>query len=73
MKQEYRGISDILNGMSGGTIHFGYWHNEEYRKLFGIYPFGHMELEYDQGDYGDYVRDIKRALETGKHLADFVE
>lgn len=35
VKQEYRGISDIINGMSGGTINFGYWHDEEYWKKPG--------------------------------------
>lgn len=30
MKPEYRGISDILNGMSGGKIDFGYYHQDEY-------------------------------------------
>ena len=30
LKDEYRGISDILNGMSGGEIWFGYGHRDYY-------------------------------------------
>jgi len=30
VKPEYRGISDILNGMSGGKIYLGYYHPDEY-------------------------------------------
>lgn len=47
--------------------------NKEYHKIFGIYPYGHMELEYGQDDYSEYVRDIKKALKIGKPLTDFVE
>lgn len=47
--------------------------NEEYRKLFGVYPYGHMELEYGANEYREYVRDIKKALKIGKPLTDFVE
>lgn len=32
LKEEYRGISDILNGMSGGKINLGYRHPNEYWK-----------------------------------------
>ena len=46
---------------------------EKYEKKFGYNPDGEMELEYGQSDYKDYVRDIKRALVTGRNLADFVE
>lgn len=35
LKEEYRGISDILNGMSGGEINLGYWHDKEYWKKTG--------------------------------------
>ncbi len=30
MGEPYRGISDILNGLSGGAIHCGYEHPPEY-------------------------------------------
>ena len=32
LKEEYRGISDILNGMSAGKISLGYRHEESYWK-----------------------------------------
>ncbi len=35
VKPEYRGISDILNGMSGGKIDLGYYHSDEYWKKQG--------------------------------------
>lgn len=35
LKEEYRGISDILNGMSSGEINLGYWHDKEYWKKTG--------------------------------------
>lgn len=35
VKPEYRGISDILNGMSDGKIDLGYYHPEEYWKKRG--------------------------------------
>lgn len=47
--------------------------NEEYYKLFGGYPFGHMELEYGADEYDEYVRDIKKAIRIKKPLTDFVE
>ena len=47
--------------------------NEEYYNLFGIYPFGHMELEYGEDEYDEYVKDIKKALRIGKPLTYFVE
>ena len=31
-KEQYRGISDILNGMSGGTVRLGFRHPDEYWK-----------------------------------------
>ena len=42
--------------------------NEEYQKMFGGPPFGHMEIEYGVDEYDEYVRDIKKALKTGKTL-----
>ena len=30
LKEEYRGVSDILNGMSGGKIKLGYRHSAQY-------------------------------------------
>lgn len=47
--------------------------NKKYRDMFGVYPYGHMELEYGEDDYDEYIRDIKNALKTGKQLTDFVE
>ena len=35
LKLEYRGISDILNGMSNGNIQLGYIHSKEYWKKDG--------------------------------------
>lgn len=35
LRPEYRGISDILNGMSGGEINLGYVHSKEYWKKKG--------------------------------------
>ena len=32
VKEEYRGISDILHGMSDGEIYMGYSHKSEYWK-----------------------------------------
>ena len=30
MKPEYRGIADILNGLSGGIVQYGFGHSKEY-------------------------------------------
>ena len=30
MRPEYRGVADILNGLSGGEIHYGYGHGKRY-------------------------------------------
>jgi len=46
---------------------------EKYERKFGYNPDGEIEIEYGESDYKEYVNDIQRALETGKHLADFVE
>ena len=42
-------------------------------KLFGGYPFGHMELEYEADEYDEYVRDIKKAIRIKKPLTEFVD
>lgn len=47
--------------------------NEEYYDLFGVYPFGHMELEYGADEYDEYISDIKKAIKIGKPLTEFVE
>ena len=47
--------------------------NEEYYKVFGGYPFGHMELEYEADEYDEYVRDIKKAIRIKKPLTEFVD
>ncbi len=46
---------------------------QEYEKKFGYNPDGEIELEYGPDSYKRYVSDIKRAIQTGEHLADFVE
>lgn len=46
---------------------------EKYKKKFGYNPDGEIEIEYGQSDYREYVRDIQKALEMGRHLADIVE
>ena len=49
--KEYRGISDIINGLSGGTINFGYYHKSDYWKRTGNLEaeawaqFGRMQYE----------------------------
>lgn len=47
--------------------------NNEYREMFGRYPFGHMELEYGADEYEEYVCDIKKALRQGKELPEIIE
>lgn len=47
--------------------------NDEYRKIFGGPPYGHMELEYGADEYDEYVQDIKEAIRIKKPLTDFVE
>ena len=44
-----------------------------YEEKFGIDPGGHMEVEYGQKHYRDYVRDIKLALKTGKELPEVTD
>lgn len=34
-RQAYRAVSDIINGMSGGEINMGFWHDKEYWKIDG--------------------------------------
>lgn len=46
---------------------------EQYEKKFGMTAWGYLQLDYGQEDYSDFVRDIKKAIETGKELPDFVE
>ena len=47
--------------------------NKKYRELFGIAPYGHMELEYGPSSYTKYVRDIKKAIEIKQPLTAFVK
>ena len=35
---------------------------DDYYKMFGRTPDGYMELEYGEGSYKAYVRDIKKSL-----------
>ena len=46
---------------------------DDYYKMFGRTPDGYMELEYGEGSYKTYVRDIKKSLKLKKELPDFVE
>ena len=46
---------------------------KQYEEVFGYDPDGEMELEYAPSDYGDYVNDLKKAIRTKKHLAEFVK
>lgn len=46
---------------------------KKYIDMFGVTPFGHMQLEYAEDDYDDYVRDIKKALAIKKVLPEFVK
>ncbi len=47
--------------------------NEEYRAMFGGYPWGYMELEYGADEYDEYVHDIKEALKQGKELPEVAD
>lgn len=47
--------------------------NKEYHCIFGMYPFGYMELEYGADEYEEYVRDIKEAIRQRKELPDIVD
>lgn len=46
---------------------------DKYFELFGHTPDSYIELEYGESSYGDYVKDIKKALKIKKELIDFVE
>ena len=46
---------------------------KQYKEMFGYNPDGEMELEYSQSSYDDYVGDLKEAIRTNRHLAEFVE
>ena len=35
MYSQYRGIADILNGLSGGKVYYGYGHKTQYWKREG--------------------------------------
>lgn len=35
VKQEYRGISDIIHGLTGGRVNLGYRHSMEYWRIRG--------------------------------------
>lgn len=51
LEKEYRGIADILNGLSGGTVSYGYKHSQEYWARPGSLEaeawaqFGRMQFE----------------------------
>lgn len=47
--------------------------NEEYHAMFGVYPWGYMEVEYGPNSYKKYVRDIKKALKQRKELPEVVD
>lgn len=42
----------------------------EYKKKFGYWVGGIMDLEYGDEDYDDYIKDIKTAIATNTHLPD---
>lgn len=42
---------------------------DDYYKMFGRTPDGYMELEYGEGSYKAYVRDIKKSLKLKKRIA----
>ena len=54
LKEEYRGISDILNGLSGGKIYYGAGHMESYWKESGRLEaeawaqFGRIQFENNE-------------------------
>lgn len=52
-RAEYRGIADILNGFSNGTVYYGYGHKEGYWKQQGALEseawaqFGRIQFQND--------------------------
>lgn len=46
---------------------------KRYEEIFGYDPDGEMELEYGQSSYDYYVNDLKEAIKSRRHLAEFVE
>ena len=61
-KEEYRGISDILNGMSNGDILMGYSHKTDYWK-----KSGRLEKE-SWAQYGRMFYTDGKALEVAKKI-----
>ena len=61
-KEEYRGISDILNGMSNGDILMGYSHKTDYWK-----KSGRLEKE-SWAQYGRMFYTDGKALEMAKKI-----
>lgn len=47
--------------------------NEEYYKMFNMYPWGYEEVIYGQRDYKQYIKDIKEAMETKRELPEIVD
>lgn len=45
---------------------------DEYYDIFKCDPDGYMEVEYGQGSYKDYVRDIKKSIEMKIELPNVV-
>lgn len=62
MGEPYRGISDILNGLSGGKVYYGYGHSEKYWKQTGALEaeawaqFGRIQFEND----ADVLKTLKK-------------
>ncbi|UMZ01810.1 hypothetical protein H8S51_008955 [Roseburia rectibacter] len=46
---------------------------DQYYKMFGVEPDGYQEIDYGQGEYSDYVNDIKTAIENNTELPDIYE
>ena len=46
---------------------------EQYEGIFGYDPDGEMDLSYGPAHYDDYVNNLKEAIRTNRHLAEFVK
>ncbi len=44
--------------------------NEEYYAMFGIYPWGYVDVDYGNNEYEEYVQDIKEAMKQRKEIPD---
>lgn len=44
---------------------------DSYYEMFGCYPSGYEETYFDDTNYTEYVKMIKKSLKTGKELGSF--